>query len=82
MAKEMDNLRGLWGIRKKNRIPNARVREFCDVKKRVGERIDENFLLWFGHMKKMKNNRNAKRVWEAIQWVEQEKGGLIQRMTV
>ena len=37
----MGNLRGLLGIRRMDRVPNARIRELCGVTKEVGERIDE-----------------------------------------
>ena len=32
---QMDNLRGLIGIKRMNRVPNARIRELCGVKKGV-----------------------------------------------
>ena len=38
--KEKDNLRGLVGIRKMNKILNAQVRELCRVRKDPDERID------------------------------------------
>ena len=41
--------------------PNARVRELNSVKKRMDERIDESVFLCFGHIKRMKGNRDAKR---------------------
>ena len=31
-AVQMNNLRGLLGIRRKDRVPNARIRELCGVK--------------------------------------------------
>ena len=40
-AAHMDNLRGLLGIRRVDRIPNAQVRELCEVTKGVEERIKE-----------------------------------------
>ena len=40
-AVQMDNLRGLLGIRRMDRIPNVRIREMCGVKKWVDERIDD-----------------------------------------
>ena len=40
----MDNLRGLLGIRKMDRVPNARIKEICGVKKSLDERIDEGVL--------------------------------------
>ena len=51
-AVQMDNLRGLLGIRMVNRVPNARTRELCGVKKGLDERIDEGVLrcsaMWRG----------------------------------
>ena len=59
----MDNLRGLFGIREIDRVPNARIRKLCGVMKEVDERIDEGVLRWFGHLKRMENDRVAKRVY-------------------
>ena len=44
MAIQMDNIRGLLGIRRMDKVPNARVRELCRVMKSVNERIDEGYL--------------------------------------
>ena len=62
-AVQMDNLRGLLSIRKMDMVPNARVREFCGVKKGVDERIDEGVLRWFGHVEKRERDRIDKRVY-------------------
>ena len=43
-AAHMDNLRGFLGIRKMDRVPNARIRELCGVTKGVDEWIDESIL--------------------------------------
>ena len=40
-AVQVENLRGLLGIRKMDRVPNAQIRELCGVKKGLDERIDE-----------------------------------------
>ena len=45
-----------------DRVPNARIREFCGVKKSL-ERIDVGVLRWFGHVEMMENDRIAKRVY-------------------
>ena len=50
---EMDNLRDFLGIRMMNRVPNARVRELCGVRKGLDERIDEGVLRLFGHVERM-----------------------------
>ena len=61
-AVQMDNLRGLLGIRKMDKVPNARIRKLCRVTKEVDERIDEGVLRWFDHREKMENDMLAKRV--------------------
>ena len=55
----MDNLRGLMGIRRMDRIPNARIRELCGVRKG----LDESVLRWFGHVERMERDRIAKSVY-------------------
>ena len=61
-AVKMDNLRGLLGIRRMDRISNSRRREWCGVKKGLDERNDEGLLSWLGHVEKMKSDRIAKSV--------------------
>ena len=58
----MDNLRGLLGIRRMDRVPNARIRELCGVTKGVDERIDEGVFQCFDHVERMERNITAKRV--------------------
>ena len=41
--------RGLLGIRRMDRVPNAWIRELNGVKKGLDEKIDEGILRWFGH---------------------------------
>ena len=43
-ALQMDNLRGLLGIRKMDRVSNAQIRELCRVAKGMVERIDDIVL--------------------------------------
>ena len=59
----MDNLRGLLGIRKMGKVPNARIRQLCGVTKDVDEKIDEGVFRWVGHVERMENDRLAKRVY-------------------
>ena len=59
----MENLKGLLGIRRVDRIPNARIRELCGVRKGLDERIDESVLRWFGHMER---DRIAKRIYVGV----------------
>ena len=51
-AVQMDNLRGLLGMRGKDKVPNARIRQ-----------IDEGVLGWLGHMERMENGGIAKRLY-------------------
>ena len=58
----MDNLRGLLGIRRMDRVLNAWIKELCGVKKGLDERIDDSVLRWFGHVERMEKDRIGKRV--------------------
>ena len=57
----MCDLRSLLGIRKMDKVSNARIRELCRVTKEVDKRINESVLQWFGHVESMEENRIAKR---------------------
>ena len=46
-----------------DRVPNARIKELCGVKKGLDERIDKGVLRWFGHMERMQRDRISKRVY-------------------
>ena len=59
----MDNLRGLLGIRKRDKVLNAWIKQLCEVMKGVDKNIDKGVLQWFGHDEMMVNNRIAKRVY-------------------
>ena len=58
----MDNFRGLLGIRRIDKVPNARIRQLFGVTKCVDEKIDKGVLRWFGHVKRMENDSIAERV--------------------
>ena len=62
-AVKMNNHGGLQGTRRIDRVQNARIRELCEMKKGLDERIDEGILLWFGHVEKMERDIIAKRVY-------------------
>ena len=61
-AIQMDNLRGLLGIRRMYKISNAWIKELKGVAKCVDERIDDGILQWFGQVKRVENDRIVKRV--------------------
>ena len=50
-AVQMDKIRSLLGIRRMDRVLNARIRELCGMAKGVDERIEEDVLHWFNHVK-------------------------------
>ena len=62
-AAQIDNLRGLLGIRKMDRVLNARIRELYGVKKGLDESFDEGILRWFSHMERMERDKIAKKVY-------------------
>ena len=59
----MDNLRGLLGIKRMDKVPNSRIGQLCGVTEGVEENIDEGVLRWFGHVEIMENDRISKRVY-------------------
>ena len=61
-AVRMDNLRGLLGVRRMNRVPDAWIRELCGVMKGMDDSTDEGVPRWFGHVGRMENDGIAKRV--------------------
>ena len=81
-AVQMDSLKGLLGIRRMNKVPNARIRELCEVTKRVDERIDEGVIqlsaIW-REWRKIRMLRGFMKgsVQVIAQWVGRGRGGLI-----
>ena len=61
-AVQMDNLRVLLGIRRMDKVPNARG-QFCVVTNGVNKKIDEGVLRWFDHVERMEEDSIAKRVY-------------------
>ena len=61
-AVQMDSLIGLLGIRRMNKVANARIRQLCGVTKGIDEKIN-GVLRWFGHVERMENYKIAKRVY-------------------
>ena len=52
--KEKEKFMSLWRM---DRVPNARIMEFCGVMKEFDERGDEGVLRWFDHLKRMESDR-------------------------
>ena len=47
----MDTPEDCYLLRRMDRVPNARIEEWCEVKKGLGEWIDEGVFWWFGHVR-------------------------------
>ena len=62
-AAQMDNHRGLLGIRRRDKVPNTRIKKLCGVTKEVDERFDKGVLRWFNHMERMEIDKIAKKVY-------------------
>ena len=45
---QMDNHKGVLGVRRIDKMRNERIRKLCGVKKGINERINESTLRWFG----------------------------------
>ena len=64
-AVQMDNLRGMLGIRRIDKVRNECIREVYGIEKGLNEVITENILRWYGHMKRMDQTRLVKKVYES-----------------
>ena len=51
-----------------DKVPNARIRELCGVKKGIDERSDEGVPWRFGHVERMERGKIAKRVYVRVYW--------------
>ena len=52
---QIDNLRGLLGIRRRDRVLNAQIRKLYRVKRGLDERLEEGMLHWFGHVERIED---------------------------
>ena len=58
---QMDNIKGLLGIRRMDKIQNAWIKQLYGVMKDVDEKT--GVLQWFSHVERMEKDRIAKRVY-------------------
>ena len=65
---QIDNLRGLLGIRRMDRVPNAQIRELCGMMKGMDKSIDKGVLQWFVHIERMENDRIGKVAYVGVCW--------------
>ena len=49
-----------------DKVQNAQIRNLCEVKKGLDQRIDEGVLWWFSHVEGMKIDRIAKRLYVGV----------------
>ena len=60
---QIDNLRGLLGIRRIDKVLNVRIRKLFGMMKGIDKRIVEGVLWWLGHVERIENERIAKRLY-------------------
>ena len=60
-----------------DKVPNARIRQLCGLKKGEDETIDEGVFRWFGHVERIENDSIAKRFYVEESVVDRGKGGMI-----
>lgn len=72
-AVEMKYLRGIKGVTKKDKIRSETIREELKIESIINS-IEKQQLRWFGHLVRMNNNRQVKKVWQA-QTVQKQKRG-------
>ena len=53
------------GVSRVNRVRNDEVWQRMGVGRRLSDRLDQRVLGWFGHMERMDEERQTKKVWRA-----------------
>src|SRR5678815_4244908 len=59
----MDNLSGVLGVERNDKMRNERIRVLFGVKNGVNERINESTVRRFGHVERMDDSRSVKRMY-------------------
>ena len=60
---EMNCLRNMCGVTRRDRVRNEEVRERVGVDIALADRVEERVLSWFGHVERMSGERMTKRVY-------------------
>src|SRR5678815_5206999 len=60
---QMDNLSGVLGVRRIDKMRNECIRELCGVKEGVNEIINESTLKWFSHVKWMDDSQLVRQIY-------------------
>ena len=63
---EMKGLRSMCGVSVRDRVRNARIREWCGWDKSIISRYEQGILRWYGHVLRMDGGRLARRVFEDV----------------
>ena len=64
-AVEMKCLRAICGVTKFDRVRNDWIQEGTGVKMKLGERIEQANLRWYGHVRRMDEGRHPRRMEES-----------------
>lgn len=72
-ATEMKFLRGVRGVSRLDRVRNTDIRQELGLKA-LTEFIEQRQLSWWGHLQRMSEDRQVKRVWEARVKVRRRRG--------
>jgi hypothetical protein len=72
-ATEMKYLRAVKGLTKMDRVRNTDVREDLDTEG-ILQFIEGKQLGWWGHMQRMTETRQVKRIWEARNRIRRGRG--------
>ncbi len=62
---EMRCLTSMLGVSRMDRLTNVEVRRRTGVVRKLSDRVDDSVLRWYGHMVRMDEERQTKKVWRA-----------------
>ena len=59
---EMNGLRAICDLSRRDRVRNVRIREICNWNKSLVTRVEQGVLKWFGHVNRMDDKRLARKL--------------------
>ena len=59
---EMNGLRAICDLSRRDRVRNVRIREICNWNKSLVTRVEQGVLKWFGHVNRMDDERLARKL--------------------
>lgn len=69
-ALEMDALRRSCRISRMERIPNERIKQLMEVKETIVENVEKKQLIWYGHVRRMGEDRLPR---ATMEWIPPER---------